>query len=1209
MSLNNGTRDKKRISFYNFLKEHKLDKNDKEKSSKTTHTCFGPPYGSYNIPDDELEEFYNLYIEVLGLQDDDTIMHVVERPKEIGPFLMDIDFRTKNAKRAYTPETVTYIIKIINNIVRKYIECSDEDLLSFVTEKKEPKYDEKQDNYKDGFHIIYPYLSFSINIRYLIIHEVQEQVIKDNGLASIKPLNTVEDIFDKSIVERNGWMMYGSKKEHGDYYYFRKLYDADCNLIDHKKESKYKTSQLVKLFSNRQKIEEMPIKQNVSVLDFDNKIKMIVEEYRDGGKKKRKEKQISKSKSKSKNESDSESDDENNEDEDSTKRITKESYKRLEKQKSLNHKSGEEEDIETAKELCKILSVERLTNYDTWIQVCWILKNISSNLKKTFIETSRIAKNFDQASCDKYWEDTKVYRNGYTIASLHMLAKKDSPEKYEKYMKSRFKDMIGMAKIGQDYDVACILYKLYGSFYKCTSIKYKTWYEFVPEKHKWVKVEGGFTLALRIPGELRDYLIVIIGQLYILAASVHGPEKDLLTKQAENLTKISNGMGKNAFTNSVMGSCERLFMDSKFEDKLDSNRYLIGFENGVFDLREMVFRDGVPDDFISMTVGYSYKKYSDDHKDVIEIMDFFSKIHRDLDMKQYVLTKLASFLDGEIRRQELDIYTGVGCHAKDTNILMFDGTFKKVQNININDKIMGPDSNVRIVSHFIKGYGSMYKIIPDEKKASPYVVNGDHILCIKKESTWNIFDNKIYWHTYEDGKIYEHFNIYEPFKLPLVKNLIEGDKIIEISVNNYLQMLKNTTVHDYLGFRTIIDGNHTTLMTKSIAIDLINNINVPGILNLCINDKMIIIREIEKYVGKYDYAHNQYILNNVSNKCIIELLRSVGIGAYYENNNVIIFGNKLLNTTGFCDNDDPLKFSFEIEQIESNDYYGFQLNGDKRYVIQDFIVTHNSNGKSVTMEIIKETFGEYYAPLPHTVLTRKRGGASNATPELANLKGKRLVVMQEPEGDDKLNIGYLKEITGGDVIFARALYKEPFEFKPQFKLIFVCNKLPLIPHADYATFRRLKTVPWESKFVADPDPKKPNEFKIDRAISSKKHTWKSALMWVLLDKYYKKSLDYDNFKEPNKVLEATRKYQEKNDTIMEFINANYTLTNAPNDKVSLLEIYNRFKQWYSESFPDRCTTSKRDIADYLIAKGYRAELEFVYGIKFKDDHLEEADDD
>ena len=76
------------------------------------------------------------------------------------------------------------------------------------------------------------------------------------------------------------------------------------------------------------------------------------------------------------------------------------------------------------------------------------------------------------------------------------------------------------------------------------------------------------------------------------------------------------------------------------------------------------------------------------------------------------------------------------------------------------------------------------------------------------------------------------------------------------------------------------------------------------------------------------------------------------------------------------------------------------------------------------------------------LITQKRGRAEGATPALAATQGKRFACLQEPEGDETINVGLMKELTGGDTIIARKMYAEPAEFKPQFKMLLTCNILP-----------------------------------------------------------------------------------------------------------------------------------------------------------------------
>ena len=91
-----------------------------------------------------------------------------------------------------------------------------------------------------------------------------------------------------------------------------------------------------------------------------------------------------------------------------------------------------------------------------------------------------------------------------------------------------------------------------------------------------------------------------------------------------------------------------------------------------------------------------------------------------------------------------------------------------------------------------------------------------------------------------------------------------------------------------------------------------------------------------------------------------------------------------------------------------------------------------SNGKSVLVQIMGLMLGDYKGTVPISLITQKRLGIGGTSSEVAQLKGLRYAVMNEPSKGDVINEGIMKEITGGDPIQARELYKQSITFVPQF---------------------------------------------------------------------------------------------------------------------------------------------------------------------------------
>ena len=219
-------------------------------------------------------------------------------------------------------------------------------------------------------------------------------------------------------------------------------------------------------------------------------------------------------------------------------------------------------------------------------------------------------------------------------------------------------------------------------------------------------------------------------------------------------------------------------------------------------------------------------------------------------------------------------------------------------------------------------------------------------------------------------------------------------------------------------------------------------------------------------------------------------------------------------------------------------------------------------------------------------------------------------VLEEPDGDEEINIGYLKTLSGDDSYFTRDLFekgKQTREIKPQFKLVFICNKLPNLKHADKATWNRVRVIPFESTFVRPGDecPETYEEqllqkrFPMDREFSKKIPDLLQAFAWVLLQ-------HRQNIKvriEPEKVRMATAMYQKQNDSYRQYIEE---CIKSDSDKyITLIELYSSFKDWYKEGFPGRQIPNKNEISEYFT----KIWGEPMVGMKWKGYRLKTLQDD
>jgi len=246
-----------------------------------------------------------------------------------------------------------------------------------------------------------------------------------------------------------------------------------------------------------------------------------------------------------------------------------------------------------------------------------------------------------------------------------------------------------------------------------------------------------------------------------------------------------------------------------------------------------------------------------------------------------------------------------------------------------------------------------------------------------------------------------------------------------------------------------------------------------------------------------------------------------------------------------------------------------------------------ANGKSTLVNFLEQTLGEYTTSVDVSLLTNKRASSGNASPDVIRLRGKRLFTFQEPEHDDKLRTGILKQYTGGDTIIARELFKAPVTFKLQGTMIMCCNDLPSVSSIDGGTFRRIRVIEFNSRFCENPVKK--NEFKIDPQLKSKLVTWRPYFMSILIH-WYQKYLK-EGLNEPESVKKATTKYKADNDKFNEFFDQ--CIEEVENGFQCNKTIYNHFTNWWLQNYSNTRIPEIKELIRALKIKFGNEKEEFI----------------
>lgn len=308
----------------------------------------------------------------------------------------------------------------------------------------------------------------------------------------------------------------------------------------------------------------------------------------------------------------------------------------------------------------EIIDERRADDYENWMQIGWALYSIGNGCFDCFDLWDRFSQKsskYNKSDLMYNWET--MYVGKYTIGTIKYLAKKDNLEAYREKQRDLIKDDI-QGIHGTDNQIAKIMFKRFGDEVKCVSMKNGEWFQF--RNHIWDLIEEAVCILEHMDMMSSAYLEL---ERYYRDLFVESADKVMGELQKKYL-KMGMKLGMNRAKGSILRECRQVFYDEYFAEKLNHNKYLIAFKNGVLDLKTHIFRNGNPDDYLSKRLPIEFRVFSDEDEGVIECWDFLNKVFptQDRKLRDYFIDVSADLFIGGNFNKHFYFWTGDGNNGK-----------------------------------------------------------------------------------------------------------------------------------------------------------------------------------------------------------------------------------------------------------------------------------------------------------------------------------------------------------------------------------------------------------------------------------------------------------------------------------------------------------------------------------------------------------------
>ena len=640
-------------------------------NGKNTHGSMSG--GTWTIDDDDLPEFYKLYCEHLRTHGP---LHMTEKSTKIGALRVDLDFvyNGRHENHIHTQDQVIHFIGAYMTEVKRFLQLPDS-VEIFVSEKPEPTYyfanpsKSKPDYSKSGIHIVIP----DLKTTHYVEEEIRRTLLKNmpTFFPELPLSDKWEKVYDPSpLTHTNNWTLLGSKKQEGTPYLIKYILDWDSET------GEISIDNDVPIMATSDLLNKMSVRSPPSMET------QMTDEGNSLFKKKMEEEEIRKSMGMNRGRQATRNENDDTKSRGSTPE--RNAFRQLLSQDRIDY----------FKDHVMNLHEDRYNKYDEWIKVGICLKNIHpESLETVFYDFSSQFKDYDPRKATSKWDSFTFRSDGPVLSETSLLSwsRMDNLVGY-KEIESRNIDFLvkEAAKTLTEHDVAKLVHAMFRNEFKCSDYGQNHWYRFT--NHVWKYSPRGVSLLARLSSDVwREFVKKEeeIGRLRLVVGACtcqskkKGEEADencelcKLERQKSRFIQAQMQMKKTAFKRNVMEECKLLCLDEDLAQKLDTNKNLIAFNNGIFDMtnpEKPEFRDGKHEDYVSFTTDKEYhedKKYHE-HKCWPELWNFLTGILPDEEVRMYFLNHLASCIIGGNPAQKFHILTGSGSNGKSMLMILLE---------------------------------------------------------------------------------------------------------------------------------------------------------------------------------------------------------------------------------------------------------------------------------------------------------------------------------------------------------------------------------------------------------------------------------------------------------------------------------------------------------------------------------------------------------